>query len=72
MVLKPGARYDDDHQLVKERPELFDNEDPGADHHAAPQVGSVERATAAPGEQRVTPGTGPQGSGRVPKSGSGR
>jgi hypothetical protein len=73
MPLRKGTRFDDDHQLVAERPELFDNVDPGADHKATPVVGSVERATAAPGEVRVTPGTGPQQRGnRIPRTGSGQ
>jgi hypothetical protein len=69
MVLDHGMSFDDEHQLVAERPELFDDKDPGASYKAAaPVVGSIERATAAPGEQRVTPGTGPRQPGnRVPK-----
>lgn len=59
-VLRAGASWDDDHQLVRERPELFDDTDPGAEHKAGPQVGNIERATAAPGEVRTTPGTGPR------------
>lgn len=71
MPLRKGTRFDDDHGLVSERPELFDDTDPGADHKSAPQVGNVERATAAPGEVRVTPGTGPRQTGnRVPRGGS--
>jgi hypothetical protein len=59
MALRKGVRFDEEHQLVAERPELFDDTDPGADHKAAPQVGHIERATAAPGEVRATPATGP-------------
>jgi hypothetical protein len=67
MVLNSGQRFDDDHRLVRERPELFDDQDPGADFPSAPRVSSVERGTAAPGEIRETPGTGPR---RVPRGGS--
>lgn len=59
--LRTGASFDDDHPLVIERPELFDETDPGAAHKTGPVVGEVERATSAPGEVRVTPGTGPRG-----------
>lgn len=69
MTLDHGKRFDDDHQLVKERPELFDDQDPGADVKSAPSVGNIERATAGPGEVRTSPGTGPQQTGnRVPRS----
>lgn len=69
MPIKKGMRFDDDHPLVAERPELFNDTDPGADHKTPTMlVGSVERATAEPGEARVTPGTGPQqGKNRVPR-----
>lgn len=71
MPLRTGMRFDDDHGLVRERPELFDDFDPGADHKSGPMVGNIERATAGPGEVRTTPGTGPRATGnRVPKTGS--
>lgn len=49
--LTRGKSADDDHPLVVERPDLFDDQEPDAELAAAP---SVERATAAPGEKRTT------------------
>jgi hypothetical protein len=51
-VLRKGQSADEDHPLVKERPELFTDAVPGASLAAAPPA--VERATRAPGEVRVT------------------
>lgn len=68
MVVSPGKRFDNDHPLVKERPELFDDNDPGADVKSAPHVGNIERATQGPGEMHATPATGPRAN-RVPRSG---
>lgn len=67
-ILRKGMSFDDDHDLVAQRPELFDDTDPGATHTATPQVGSIERATAGPGEVRTTPGTGPRSGVRKPGS----
>ena len=75
VLMRKGLRFDDDHPLVSERPELFDDTDPGADmkteNARSPHHPVVERATAAPGEVRNTPGTGPRQN-RVPKSGTGQ
>jgi len=49
--LSRGMSADDDHPLVLERPDLFDDQAPDAELSSAP---AVERATAAPGEKRVT------------------
>lgn len=59
LLLKLGQTIDRDHPIVKERPDLFGDTDPGATikHTSAPVV---ERGTSAPGEVRVTPGTGPK------------
>ncbi len=68
-LLRVGMSVDDDHPMVKERPELFNDKDPGADLKTSQSVSphpTVERATAAPGEVRQTPGTGPRAN-RVPK-----
>lgn len=65
LLLRRGMSIDDDHPLLAERPELFDSKDPGADLST---ISPIERATAAPGEIRATPGTGPRGN-RVPRSG---
>lgn len=68
-LMRKGTSIDDDHPLVKERPELFGNVAPEAN---VPTNGpTVERATRAPGEVRNTPGSGPAAN-RVPKSGSGQ
>lgn len=67
ILLKSGMSIDDDHPLVTERPELWNDQEPGATV-SGPQIGNIERGTAAPGEVRVTPGTGRRGtSSRVPK-----
>lgn len=69
IILKNGQRVDENHPVVSERPELFGDSDTGEDVIHTPTT--VERATAAPGEIRNTPGTGPRGSTtRVPKGGS--
>jgi len=71
MVLRADQRFDDDHPIVKERPDLFRDGDTDAGVVKAPKPASVpvvERATAAPGEVRDTPGTGPRGGNRVPKA----
>lgn len=53
-ILGVGQSADDDHPLVKERPDLWGAEAPGASLTAPPRV---ERATRAPGEVRkVAPG----------------
>lgn len=49
-VLSRGMSADDNHPLVKERPDLFGDEAPGA-HLRGPEP-RVERATRAPGEKR--------------------
>ncbi|TLQ45760.1 hypothetical protein [Streptomyces marianii] len=58
-VLSPGQSIADDHPLALERPDLFTAESPEPDIKmpAKPGRGApvVERATRAPGEQRVTP-----------------
>lgn len=52
VVLSRGMSAEDDNPLVKERPDLFTDEPPGA-HLRGPAPGSrVERATRAPGEKR--------------------
>ncbi len=69
MVLRNDQRFSDDHPLVRERPDLFSDGDTNADVVEAPKpasVPTVERATAAPGEVRNTPGTGPRAN-RQPK-----
>jgi hypothetical protein len=55
-VLRKGQSADDDHGLVKERPELFTDVAPGASLSvsASKPAPAVERATRAPGEVRVT------------------
>lgn len=68
IMLRKGQTVDDDHPLVAERPELFD--DGASDQGASISTSgpSIERATRAPGEVRNTPGTGPRREGgRVPK-----
>jgi hypothetical protein len=61
-ILGVGTSADDDHPLVLERPDLFDDEAPGADLRgpgrsapkpAAAEEAPVERATRAPGEKRT-------------------
>lgn len=53
-VLRKGQSADDDHGLVKERPELFTDVAPGASLSVPASKPAVERATRAPGEVRVT------------------
>jgi hypothetical protein len=65
-LLRAGDSIDDDHPLLTERPDLFTEDEPEAKRNSGP---TVERATAAPGEVRTTPGAGPRGN-RVPKPGS--
>lgn len=67
-LLKRGTSVEADHPLAKERPDLFTDEEPDAKFATAP---TVERATAAPGEVRTTPGVGPRGN-RVPRTASGQ
>jgi hypothetical protein len=50
-ILRKGQSADDDHPLVKERPDLFTDVAPGASL-ATPRP-AVERATRAPGEVRT-------------------
>lgn len=57
-LLRKGQSADPDHPLVKERPDLFTGDEPGASL-SAPQRSTVERATRAPGEVRDTPRRGP-------------
>lgn len=66
-LLREGQSIEDDHPLVAERPELFSDVAPGASL-TTPHNPTVERATAAPGEVRATPGKGP-GTIRVPRAG---
>lgn len=49
--LTRGKSADDDHPLVLERPDLFSDQVPDAELSSAP---TIERATAAPGEKRLT------------------
>lgn len=51
--VRKGQAYDDGHELVRERPDLFDAEPPDAAGRAG--APAVERATRAPGETRRTP-----------------
>lgn len=60
--LTRGMSAADDHPLVLERPDLFDDAEPDAELAGPPAVLDVpppgpviERATAAPGEKRPTP-----------------
>lgn len=61
--LTRGMSAADDHPLVIERPDLFDDAAPDAELAGPPAVLDevppagpvVERATAAPGEKRTTP-----------------
>jgi hypothetical protein len=55
-LLRKGQSADEDHGLVKERPDLFTDVAPGASLAAGHKVPppAVERATRAPGEVRVT------------------
>lgn len=72
-VMKIGQRYADDHPLVVERADLFDDGDTDEGVVQAPTPASIptgptiERATHAPGEIRNTPATGPRVGTRVPK-----
>jgi hypothetical protein len=52
-ILRKGQTADDDHPLVRERPDLWRDESPGASLKT-PRTGppAVERATRAPGEVR--------------------
>jgi hypothetical protein len=56
-LLRRGQSADPDHPLVKERPDLWTDQAPGASLSAPP---TVERATRAPGEVRQTPRRGPR------------
>lgn len=49
--LSRGMSADDDHPLVLERPDLFSDQIPDAELSSGPVI---ERATAAPGEKRLT------------------
>lgn len=58
--LSRGQSADDNHPLVKERPDLWGDTPPGADLPApesraepSPGLAPVERATRAPGERRT-------------------
>lgn len=51
-VLRKGQSADDDHPLVKERPDLFTDVAPGASLATPRSASAVERATRAPGEVR--------------------
>ncbi|MFA5712528.1 hypothetical protein [Mycolicibacterium sp.] len=57
-ILHRGQSADDDHPLVRERPDLWTGENPGADLRSRKRR-PVERATRAPGEVRDTPRRGP-------------
>lgn len=50
MPLARGMSFDDTHPLVKERPDLFDDVEPGAVHKAPTRV---ESGLQRPGEQRM-------------------
>lgn len=56
--LTRGMSAADDHPLVIERPDLFDDTAPDAELSGPQPV--VERAIAEPGKKRTTPGTGPR------------
>lgn len=58
-LLRKGQSADDDHPLVRERPDLWTEQAPGASL-SAPRSGPpvVERATRAPGETRQLPRRG--------------
>lgn len=58
-LLRLGQSADPDHPLVKERPDLFSDVEPGASLSALKPPPVVERATRAPGEVRDTPRRGP-------------
>lgn len=68
-VLRVGDRYSDDHPMVQDRPELFDDGDNETDvKRRAPEPpprpeGVVESTMQVPGANRTS---------RVPKSGSGQ
>ena len=71
ITLNTGQRFSDDHPLVTERPDLFEDGDTNDGVTEAPKPvvpPTVERATAAPGEVRTTPGTGPRSTSRVPRT----
>jgi hypothetical protein len=53
-LLRKGQSADEDHGLVKERPDLFTDQVPGASLSVPKSKPAVERATRAPGEVRVT------------------
>lgn len=57
-VLNLNMTAEDDHPLVLERPDLFTDEQPGAElkkpRTYQVEEAPVERATRAPGEKRVT------------------
>jgi len=59
-LLRKGQSADDDHPLVRERPDLFDDNEPGASLSSRRGAPVVERATRAPGETRRTPRRGPR------------
>lgn len=55
MRLVVNQTIDDDHPLVKERPDLFTEDDPGAEIRSAP-VSRVQTTMQKPGEQRTEKG----------------
>lgn len=58
-LLHRGQSADNDHPLVKERPDLWTDKAPGASLSTPRSTRPVERATRAPGEVRDTPRRGP-------------
>lgn len=51
IVLRKGQSIEDDHPLLEERPDLFDENEPGAEIH---QKSRVESGSQRPGENRMT------------------
>lgn len=64
VVLRAGQSISEDHPLVKERPDLFEESDGEPDIKSAPEGRTrnrtevVETATRAPGERRMLPRRG--------------
>lgn len=58
IVLRVGQTIEDDHPLLLERPDIFTEEDPGADIRQAPAT-RVETTMQRPGEQRTVKGPKP-------------
>lgn len=52
IVLRKGQTIEDDHPLIVERPDLFTDEDPGAEIRQGPPAVRIETAMQRPGETR--------------------